>query len=177
MKAVNYAKTISSVSVVSMSWGSSEFSGETQYDNTFTTPAGHQGITFVAASGDEGAAGGAEYPASSPNVLSVGGTTLSISSSGSVSSESAWSSSSGGSSRFESAPTYQSSAGVSTTTRKSPDVSYNANPNTGFAVYDSLSYQGESGWAEVGGTAPGIRSGPRSWRWRIRLACQPAAER
>ncbi len=155
MKAVKYATTISSVSVVSMSWGSSEFSTETQYDSIFTTPTGHQGITFVAASGDEGAAGGAEYPASSPNVLSVGGTTLSISSTGTISSESAWRDSSGGTSRYESAPTFQTSAGVSTSGRKSPDVSYDANPSTGFAVYDSLSYQGSSGWMEMGGTSAG----------------------
>ena len=43
------------ISVVSMSWGGSEFTGETYFDNTyFTTPSGHTGITFVASSGDNG---------------------------------------------------------------------------------------------------------------------------
>jgi subtilase family serine protease len=40
MAAVNVARRLSGVSVVSMSWGGSEFSGETAYDSTFTTPAG-----------------------------------------------------------------------------------------------------------------------------------------
>ena len=38
-----------------MSWGTSEFNGETSYDSYFTTPAGHNGVTFVASSGDSGA--------------------------------------------------------------------------------------------------------------------------
>ena len=49
-----------------MSWGSNEFAGQTSLDAYFTTPAGHGGITFIAASGDEGAAGGAEWPARAP---------------------------------------------------------------------------------------------------------------
>ena len=62
------------VVAVSMSWGGSEFSGETSYDSYFTTPGGHNGVTFVASSGDSGAP--ASYPAASPNVVSVGGTSL-----------------------------------------------------------------------------------------------------
>ena len=154
MAAVKYASSISTVSVVSMSWGTSEFSGESAYDSYFTTPSGHIGITYVAASGDEGASGGAEYPAVSPNVLSVGGTTLSISSSGTVSSESAWSDSSGGTSTIEKASSAQSTA-LGNTYSESPVVSYDADPNTGFAVYDSVSYEGYSGWQEVGGTSAG----------------------
>ncbi|MBV8781774.1 MAG: hypothetical protein JO353_10290, partial [Phycisphaerae bacterium] len=154
MAAVKYASSISTVSVISMSWGTGEFSGESAYDSYFTTPSGHIGITYVAASGDEGAAGGPEYPASSPNVLSVGGTTLSISSTGSVTNESAWSDSSGGTSSYEKASTAQSSA-TGTTNRQTPDVSYDANPNTGFAVYDSVPDYGYVGWQEVGGTSAG----------------------
>ena len=38
-----------------MSWGESEFSGETTYDSRYyTTPSGHAGVTFVAATGDTG---------------------------------------------------------------------------------------------------------------------------
>ena len=154
MAAVKYASSISTVSVVSMSWGSSEFSTESSYDSYFTTPTGHIGITYVAASGDEGAAGGAEYPAVSPNVLSVGGTTLSIGSSGTVTSETAWSDSSGGTSSYETASAAQAAA-TGTTKAKSPDVSYDANPDTGFAVYDSVADDGYVGWEEVGGTSAG----------------------
>ncbi|MDB5318528.1 MAG: pcp 2 [Phycisphaerales bacterium] len=153
MSAVDYARSIPGVSVVSMSWGTSEFKSETSYDSYFTTPSGHTGITFVAASGDGGASGGAEWPAVSSNVLSVGGTTMTISSSGSIASETAWNDSSGGSSSYETLGVQ--SAATGRTTRTSPDVSFNADPNTGFAVYDSLAYQGYVGWQEVGGTSAG----------------------
>src|SRR5262249_19726369 len=59
--AANYAKGVSGVSVVSMSFGGGEFSGETSNDSTFTTPSGHQGVTFLASTGDSGSPGG--YPA------------------------------------------------------------------------------------------------------------------
>src|SRR5262245_17311027 len=74
MTAVNTARNYPGVVAVSMSWGGSEFSGETGYDSYFTTPANHKGVAFVASSGDTGAP--ADYPGSSPNVLTVGGTTL-----------------------------------------------------------------------------------------------------
>src|SRR5262245_46673911 len=68
------AASLPGVTVVSMSWGAVEYAGEGGYDGNFTTPAGHPGVTFVAATGDNGAPG--LYPAYSPNVLAVGGTTL-----------------------------------------------------------------------------------------------------
>ena len=74
LTAVNYASSQPGVSVVSMSWGCSEFAQETQLDSYFTTPAGHQGVTFVAATGDNAAP--ASWPATSPNVVAVGGTSL-----------------------------------------------------------------------------------------------------
>ena len=100
-----------------MSWGASEFVGETNYDTLFTTPAGHTNVTYVAASGDSGAWSGVTYPSASPNVLAVGGTTLTLSSGGSYGSESGWSGSTGGFSSYESEPSYQvstlESAGLS----------------------------------------------------------------
>jgi subtilase family serine protease len=153
MAGVNYARSASGVSVVSMSWGGSEFNGETSYDSEFTTPSGHTGITFVAASGDSGSASGVDWPASSPDVLSVGGTSLSVSSaSGTYSSETGWSDSTGGVSQYEGEPEYQSGV-QSLDARTVPDVAANANPSTGVAVYDSDSYEGESGWLEFGGTS------------------------
>ena len=163
MSAVDYARHAAGVSVVSMSWGGSEFfswngsefTGQTQYDPIFTTPAGHQGVTFVAASGDSGSFSGVQWPASSANVLSVGGTSLNVQdSSGTYSGESSWSGSTGGFSQVEVEPTWQQgvqNSGVRTT----PDVAYNADPNTGFAVYDSVPEQGYSGWQVVGGTSAG----------------------
>ena len=154
MSAVDTARNAAGVSVVSMSWGAGEFWGETSLDSHFTTPAGHQGVTFVAASGDDGSFFGPEWPAVSPGVLSVGGTSLSLTSSGTYSSERGWSDSGGGFSQLENEPSYQSTV-QDTGVRTSPDVSYDANPNTGFAVYDSTSYEGFKGWGEVGGTSAG----------------------
>jgi subtilase family serine protease len=152
--AINYAKSVAGVDVVSMSWGGSEFSSEASYDSAFTTPAGHQGITFVASAGDTG--GVTSYPAVSPNVLSVGGTTLTLTSSGNWYSESAWSDGGGGLSKYESKPTYQSGVETGSNKLASPDVSYDANPGTGVYVADS-SYIPRDGtsWYEVGGTSIG----------------------
>jgi subtilase family serine protease len=157
MTAVNVAKQIPGVSVISMSWGGSEFSGQTAYDSVFTTPAGHTGITFVAASGDEGARGGAEWPASSPNVLAVGGTTLSVSSTGTYLGESVWSGSSGGNSRYELEPADQRSV-QSTGTRRTPDVSFDGDPNTGVEVYTTDPSTGLGSWEQVGGTSLGAQA-------------------
>jgi subtilase family serine protease len=176
MSAVDYARNAAGVSVVSMSWGGSEFfsfngaefTGQTQYDPYFTTPQGHQGVTFVAAAGDSGASGGVEWPASSPNVLSVGGTSLYVQDdSGSYYTESSWSGTSGGFSEVEVEPSYQDSV-QSTGVRTTPDVAYDADPNTGFAVYDSLAYEGYSGWQVIGGTS----AGAPQWAALIAIANQ-----
>ena len=74
--AVSYAARQPGVSVVSMSWGTPEFPTEANFDGVFTTPAGHQGVTFLAAPGDNGSP--ASYPSASPNVIAVGGTTLTL---------------------------------------------------------------------------------------------------
>jgi subtilase family serine protease len=143
LSAVNYARNRADVVSVSMSWGASEFSGETSYDSYFTS---QYGATFYVSSGDSGA--GTSWPAASANVVSVGGTTLALSN-GAVTSESAWSGSGGGVSAYEPKPAYQ--ADVQYSNRAIPDVSYDADPNSGFAVYDSYGY----GWIVVGGTSAG----------------------
>jgi hypothetical protein len=159
--AVNFAKTVTGstfsafpnlppVTCVSMSFGSDEFSGETSSDNTFTTPAGHPGVTFFASTGDNGAPGG--YPAYSPNVIAVGGTTLTLSGNN-WSSESAWSGSGGGISTQENKPSYQSLVTQSSTRRTIPDVAMVGNPNTGVAVLDSFAEGSAAPWVQVGGTS------------------------
>jgi hypothetical protein len=147
MDAVDKARNLPGVTVVSMSWGSDEFADEASDDGFFATPDGHAGVTFVAASGDHGAPG--LWPAMSPKVLSTGGTSLSLVS-GDYGSETAWSKSGGGVSQYEPEPSYQSLV-QSSGSRSSPDVAYNADPQTGFAVYNSGSGTGE--WQLVGGTS------------------------
>jgi hypothetical protein len=168
LSAVNTARDNPATSVVSMSWGGSEFSTEQQYASYFTTPAGHIGETFVAASGDSGSWYGADWPASSSNVVSVGGTTLyTDNSTGTYGTETAWSDSTGGISWYVNEPAYQDAV-QSTGGRTSPDVAYDANPNTGFAVYDSVPYEGYGGWQEIGGTS----AGAPQWSALIAIANQ-----
>jgi subtilase family serine protease len=151
LSSVDVARKRTGVGAVSMSWGAGEFSTESSYDTYFTTPSNHNNVTFVSSSGDDGAP--VEWPAISSNVVSVGGTTLNLDSSGNILSESAWSGSGGGVSAYIAKPSYQS--GLSFTRRSNPDISYDANPSTGFPVYDTVSYGGTTGWFEVGGTSAG----------------------
>jgi sugar lactone lactonase YvrE len=150
MAAVNTARNLPGVSVVSMSFGSSEYAGETACDSTFTTPGGHTGVTFVASTGDSGAPGG--YPAYSANVLAVGGTTLGISGNSSYTGETAWSGSGGGQSTQETEPGYQGAVQTSGW-RQIPDVAFDADPASGVAVYDSYDCGSSSPWIQVGGTS------------------------
>jgi hypothetical protein len=142
--AVNAAKKIASVSVISMSWGGSEYSGQKAYDSVFTTPAGHTGITFIASAGDSGP--GASWPASSPNVVAVGGTTLIQSANGTVTGQKGWSGSGGGTSTVELKPSYQAATNTSRY-RSTPDVVLDADPNTGLVIVSG----GQS--IQVGGTS------------------------
>jgi subtilase family serine protease len=139
-------------SVISNSWGTSEFNGETGYDASCNLPAAV--CTF--ASGDAGNPG--LYAAYNPGVIAVGGTTLSLSATGAVVGEAGWSGSGGGVSQYESAPAYQTTykGGAYPFARRAiPDVSYDADPGTGFAVYDSVAYNSQSGWFQLGGTSAG----------------------
>ncbi len=141
----------SGANVVSMSWGGGEDSSQTDYDKIFNNP----NVTFTASSGDSGA--GTIYPAASPYVLAVGGTTLSIDSYGNYQGETAWSGSGGGVSSVEAWPTYQSNLPIpqSNNMRGVPDVAYNADPQSGFSVYSSVPGDGGTGWQVVGGTSAG----------------------
>src|SRR5439155_7563388 len=118
--AVRYAAKQPGVVAVSMSWGGDEFGSEGSYDGNFTTPSGHAGVTFLASSGDSGAPD--SYPSASVNVVSVGGTTLSIDSAGNYLSESGWGGSGGGISAYQSQPAYQKGVVTQTSTqRANPD--------------------------------------------------------
>ncbi len=130
-----------------------------------------QGITYMAASGDHGTTwteSGVDfdYPATDPEVLSVGGTSVTVTQSGTRATEVGWNSlgdAGGGgwnvtSDTFNTRPTYQSTStflagsGVpslaSVPYRLVPDVSFDADPNTGYLIFVSGSeaqYGGTSG--------------------------------
>jgi len=133
---------------VSMSWGGSEFSGESSYDTYFQTA----NVVYFAAAGDSG--GQTIYPSVSPYVVSAGGTTVNRNASGDFVSETAWSSGGGGPSAYEPVPAYQAAVvnlvGIK---RGTPDFSFDGNPNTGVFIYDSTPYDGAAGWWIIGGTS------------------------
>jgi subtilase family serine protease len=149
LAAEDYAKA--HAQYVSNSWGASEFSGENSYDSHFA----QSGVSFFVSAGDAGLP--AEYPSASPNVISVGGTTLHFSG-GNFTSETGWSGGGGGCSAYETATSAQSSfngyAQVNCRgKRATPDVSLDADPASGVSVYDTTRYQGQQGWFTIGGTS------------------------
>jgi hypothetical protein len=187
---VTYARGVAGVVAVSMSFGESESSVDSTYDADLTTPSGHVGgaataggaeltggVTFLASAGDSGAyAPGTttitpQYPAASPNVVAVGGTTLNTSGNTYVG-ESAWGNGTasgttygqqngggggGGISAYEAQPSYQAStvSAFSTTHRTYPDLSIEADPNTGVPIYDSWDFGTATPWipGTEGGTS------------------------
>lgn len=150
--AVGYARSQPGVVAVSMSFGSGEFGGEKALDSLFTTPAGHTGVTFLASTGDSGAPGG--YPAYSPNVVAVGGTTLTLDTSGNYMSESGWSGSGGGISTVETQTLFQKGVVTQNPLKRAiPDVAFDADPASGASVYDSTDFGAKTPWETIGGTS------------------------
>jgi len=153
LEAVDVARHTPGVVVVSMSWGFPETPAQRVYDTHFTTPAGHPGITFISSSGDHGPEGGAVYPASSPNVLGVGGTSLTLGPGG-VGTETVWDMSGVGLSRHSAQPRYQMATQRSG--RKStPDVAFLGDPATGVRVYHTPPGASEGSWRVMAGTSLG----------------------
>lgn len=133
---------------VSNSYGTSgEFSGETSYDSHFD----HPGIAITVSAGDSGY--GTSYPASSSYVTAVGGTSLYLNPNNTYNSESVWNRTGGGCSSQESLKPQGQPTISGCTRRIISDVSADADPSTGAAVYDSVPYSGQTGWFKVGGTS------------------------
>ncbi|HKM56643.1 MAG TPA: S53 family peptidase, partial [Isosphaeraceae bacterium] len=180
MAGVATAASQRRVSVVSMSWGFPEgqavfASDEAAYDGVFNVP----GVTFVASTGDYGAAD-PEYPAYSPNVVAVGGTSLTLNADGSYHSEAGWGyysdsvgaliGSGGGISLYESEPVYQEKV-QTTGGRTTPDVSLVADPATGAWIADPYNLPATNPFEVVGGTS---LSAP-CWAGLVALANQGRA--
>jgi hypothetical protein len=140
--AVNTAVAQGAVAV-SNSYGGSESSSDPTSSNSYYK---HPGVAITVSSGDDGY--GVEFPASSPYVTAVGGTSLSRSSNSRGWSETAWNGAGSGCSAYEAKPSFQHDSGCSR--RTVADVSAIADPNTGVAVYDSY---GSGGWVVFGGTS------------------------
>ena len=162
MAGVATAAAQPGVSVVSMSWGFPEgqavfAADEASYDSVFNVP----GVTFLASTGDYGVAN-PEYPAFSPNVVAVGGTSLNLNADNSYNSETGWGyysdsagmsiGSGGGLSQFETEPSYQQGV-QSTGSRTTPDVSMFADPATGAWIADPYNLDPSNPFEVVGGTS------------------------
>ena len=162
MAAVATAAAQPGVSVVSMSWGFPEgqavfAADEANYDSVFNVP----GVTFLASTGDYGVAD-PEYPAFSPNVVAVGGTSLNLNADNSYNSETGWGyysdsagmsiGSGGGLSLYEPEPSYQQGV-QSTGSRTTPDVSMVADPATGAWIADPYNLDPSNPFEVVGGTS------------------------
>jgi len=153
-KAVAYAKSLHPAAVTN-SYGGSEFSSETSYNGTYAYSSSGGPTAVTAATGDGGY--GVEFPAASPGLTAVGGTTLTYSGTGTSlawNPQTVWSGAGAGCSAYETMPTWQDTPAFDLssvcTSRQVGDVSAVADPNTGVAVYDTY---GVSGWLVFGGTS------------------------
>jgi subtilase family serine protease len=150
------AATTLGAKYISNSWGGSESSSDLTYDSEYF---GVSGVVYTASAGDSAYSGGVIYPATSPHVVGVGGTTLDTASNSRGWTESVWETSStegtgSGCSSNEPQPAWQAALSVITAVcshRVDNDVAADADPNTGAAVYDTTN--GNGGWNEVGGTS------------------------
>jgi subtilase family serine protease len=139
--AVNTAASLGA-HVISNSYGGGE-NGSSPYESAYN----HPGVAVTASSGDSGF--GVQFPASSPHVTAVGGTSLTTDGSARGWSETAWSGAGSGCSGLYAKPKWQTDPGCSA--RMEADVSAIADPNTGVAVFGPA--YGGSYWLVFGGTS------------------------
>ena len=148
--AVDFARRRPAVGVISMSWGWDAPPSGVDYTSILATPSARavrgRGVTFVEAAADDGVA--TAWPDLSVNVVSVGGTTLALDSAGQYAGET---------------PLPQSASPAV--------VAYDAAASPGFAVYDSIPYQGIQGWQTGNGTS----AGAPQWAALIAIADQGRA--
>jgi subtilase family serine protease len=141
---------------ISNSWGGAEFSTETSYDSHFE----HTGVATTVSAGDDGYSFGAQWPAVSPDITAVGGTTLWMKGK-TRTQEKVWNLGAGdatnsGCSFYETQQTWQAPYNSACANRIDNDVAADADPRTGPAVYDSYPPSGEGlpkGWQQLGGTS------------------------
>ncbi|AZQ50323.1 peptidase S53 [Burkholderia cenocepacia] len=140
--AINRAVSDNTARVINMSIGGCESWAPTAAIDTLFQLAVAQGQTFSVSSGDSGSVAygcsgtSVQYPASSPYVVSVGGTSLYTNGNGSYAGETAWSGSGGGISGFEPIPSWQSNlpALKGRAFRGMPDIAFDADPNSGAQI-------------------------------------------
>jgi kumamolisin len=160
LKAVDTATNLVSSAgggIVSMSWGASEFSGQSSYDSHFQK----SGVTYIASAGD---APGVSWPGTSQYVVAAGGTSVSRNpTTGNFAGEGTWQQAGGGISAYTPRPAYQKGlSSIVGNYRGVPDIAADADPNTGVWVYSGSN----GGWNVVGGTSVStvVLAGIISWK-------------
>jgi subtilase family serine protease len=146
--AVNEAAKLGATEI-SNSYGGGESTSDATFDSRYFN---HPGVAVTASTGDSGY--GVEYPAASPYVTAVGGTSLTRAAGTARGwSETAWSGAGSGCSADDPQPSWQTSNPLIASAcarRAVADVSADADPNTGVAVYDT---DNARGWLVFGGTS------------------------
>jgi subtilase family serine protease len=158
--AVESAVRLGAVAVAN-SWGGPELRSLLPLDARLR----HSGVAITVASGDRGF--GVDWPASSPYVIAVGGTTLKRAANARGWTETAWSGGGSGCSRYEPKPSWQHDRGCAR--RTVADVAADGDPATGLGIYDTFNNcllkllcdtqiatgtaKGLNGWAKAGGTS------------------------
>ncbi|AOK05804.1 peptidase S53 [Burkholderia latens] len=140
--AINRAVSDNTARVINMSIGGCENWAPTASMDTLFQLAVAQGQTFSVSSGDSGSVAygctgtSVQYPATSPYVVAVGGTTLYTNGNGSYAGETAWDGSGGGISGIEPIPSWQSNVPAlrGRAFRGMPDIAFDADPNSGAVV-------------------------------------------
>ncbi|HEY3718066.1 MAG TPA: carboxypeptidase regulatory-like domain-containing protein [Jatrophihabitantaceae bacterium] len=134
---------------VSNSYGvAGEMPNEQTYDHYYN----HPGVAVTASTGDAGNV--PNWPAANPNVIAVAGTTLAADSSTRGWHETAWDGGGSGCSPFEPRPDYQQTLNTNCpNNRAQGDISADADPASGLAVYDSIASQFGVNWLQIGGTS------------------------
>jgi subtilase family serine protease len=147
--AVDRAAATAGVVAISNSYGGPEFSSENTA--TYGGHYNHPGKAITVSTGDNGY--GVEFPAASPYVTAVGGTSLTRSTNARGWTESAWNGAGSGCSAYAPKPSWQHDTAC--TKRTVGDVSAVADPNTGVAVFGPTGSTGTgaSGWMVFGGTS------------------------
>jgi hypothetical protein len=145
-QAVDTAARLGAVAISNSYGVDGEFPYESSYDHYYD----HPGIAVTVSSGDAGHV--QSYPATDPDVIAVGGTTLNKDSSSSRGwTETAWWSGGSGCSLYEPAPGFQQDIATGCAgKRATADVAADADSESGLAVYNTL---GQDGWAQWGGTS------------------------
>lgn len=161
-KAEDTAAAQPGVAAISNSWGGTEDATELSDDAHFN----HPGLAITASAGDSGY--GTSWPATSPYVTAVGGTSLAAASNPRGWTETVWSGTGSGCSPYEPKPAWQTDTGCAKN-RTDNDVAADGDPSSGIGIYDTYNACGSNGlcdllielgivpgldgWAQAGGTS------------------------